>query len=174
LAYTKDHKTELLAEYTRLLKDSQAVFLLEYNKMRMKDVDTLRQKVRENGARANVVKNTLMELALQESAMHVEGLTGTTLAGFTKDDAPALAKTFVEVCKSDLFKLKGGYLDGKWVSADEIKMLADLPPLPVMRARILGILNAPASKLVRTLAEPARQIAAVVKAYSEQGAAQPA
>ena len=59
-------------------------------------------------------------------------------------------------------------------SADEIKMLADLPPLPVMRARILGILNAPASKLVRTLAEPARQIAAVVKAYSEQGAAQPA
>ncbi len=174
MAYTKDHKTELLAEYTRLLKDSQAVFLLEYNKMRMKDVDTLRQKVRENGARANVVKNTLMELALQQNEMHIEALTGTTLAGFSKDDAPALAKTFVEVSKSDIFKLKGGYLDGKWVTPEEIKMLADLPPLPVMRARILGVLNAPASKLVRTLAEPARQIAAVVKAYSEQGAAQPA
>jgi len=174
LAYTKEHKTELLAEYAKLLKDSQAVFLLEYNKMRMKDVDTLRQKVRETGGRTNVIKNTLMELALQQNEMHIEGLTGTTLAGFSLDDAPALAKTFVEVSKSDLFKLKGGYLDGKWVTPEEIKVLAELPPLPIMRSRILGVLNAPASKLVRTLAEPARQIAAVVKAYSEQGAAQPA
>jgi large subunit ribosomal protein L10 len=142
--------------------------------MRMKDVDNLRLKIRDNGGRANVVKNTLMELALQQNEMHVAGLTGTTLAGYSADDAPGLAKTFVEVSKSDLFKLKGGYLDGKWVTAEEIKILADLPPLPVMRARILGILNAPASKLVRTLAEPARQIAAVVKAFSEQGAAQPA
>lgn len=174
MAYTKEHKTELLAEYTKMLKDSQAVFLLEYNKMRMKDVDALRQKVRDRGARAHVIKNTLMELALQQNEMHIDSLTGTTLAGFTADDAPGLAKTFVEVSKSDLFKIKGGYLDGKWVSAQEIKVLADLPPLPVMRSVILGVLNAPASKLVRTLAEPARQIAAVVKAYSEQGAAQPA
>ncbi len=174
MAYTKKHKTELLDDYSQMLKDSQAVFLLEFNKMRMKDVDTVRVKVRETGSRASVVKNTLMELALQQNEMQVEGLTGTTLAGFTTDDAPGLAKAFVDVCKGDLFKLKGGYLDGKWVTPDEVKTLAELPPLPVMRARILGVLSAPATQLARTLAEPARQIAAVIKAYSDQGAAQPA
>jgi len=174
LAYTKARKAELLVEYTRLLKESQAVFLLEYSKMGMKDVDAFRAKVRETGSRANVVKNTLMELALKECDFASEEITGTTLAGFTATDAPALAKVFVDASKSDLFKLKGGYLDGKWVTPSEIKMLAELPPLPVMRARVLGVLNAPASQLVRTLAEPARSLAAVIKAFSEKGAAQPA
>jgi large subunit ribosomal protein L10 len=53
----------------------------------------------------------------------------------------------------------------------QVKSLASLPPLPVVRAQLLGVLQAPASKLVRTLAEPARQVAAVVKAYSEKNPA---
>ncbi len=174
MAYTKERKTAMLEEYTRLLKDSQAIFLLEYNKMGMKDIDALRVKVRDTGRRANVVKNTILELAVKQCNFKSEELSGTTLAGFATSDAPALAKVFVDATKSDLFKLKGGYLDGKWVTASEIKMLAELPPLPVMRARILGVLNAPASQLVRTLAEPARSLAAVIKAFSEKGAAQPA
>ncbi len=100
MAYSKKRKTEMIAQYTQWLKDSQAVFLLEYTKMRMKDVDTLRVKVRESGSRASVVKNTLLELALQNCDMKTAGIVGTTLAGFATSDAPALAKTFVDATKS--------------------------------------------------------------------------
>ena len=58
---------------------------------------------------------------------------------------------------------------GKALSASQVKALSDLPPLPVMRATLLGVLQAPASKLVRTIAEPARGLAAVVKAFTEKG-----
>ena len=64
--------------------------------------------------------------------------------------------------------MKGGFLGKQFITPVEVKSLADLPPLPVMRARLLGTLLAPASKLVRTLAEPARSLAGVFKAYSEK------
>ncbi len=72
---------------------------------------------------------------------------------------------------SEFVKIKGGYLEKKPISAAEVMALADLPPLPVLRAQLLGTIMAPASKLVRTLAEPARQLAAVIKAYADKDAA---
>ncbi len=69
---------------------------------------------------------------------------------------------------SDALKVKGGYLGHSAMSAADVKALAELPPLPVMRARLLGTILAPAGQLVRTLAEPARQVAAVLKAYADQ------
>ncbi len=69
-------------------------------------------------------------------------------------------------------KIKGGYLEKEPVSAEEIIALAELPPLPVMRARLLGTLMAPATQLVRILNEPGRQIAAVMRAFSEKEDAQ--
>ena len=65
-------------------------------------------------------------------------------------------------------RIKGGYLGNKSISKAQVEALAELPPLPVMRATLLGTIMAPASKLVRTIAEPARGLAAVVKAYSEK------
>jgi len=95
--------------------------------------------------------------------------------GFTADDVAALAKVFHEAAKSsESLKLKGGFLDQHYISPDEVKMLAELPPLPVVRAQLLGVISAPATKLVRTLAEPARMVAAVIKAKSEQNAPAPA
>jgi len=100
---------------------------------------------------------------------------GTLLVGFAYSDAPGLAKVFADASKNtEVFKLRGGYLEKELLSAQQVKALADLPPLPVMRATLLGVLQAPASKLVRTLAEPARSLAAVVKAYSDKGAPQAA
>jgi len=64
--------------------------------------------------------------------------------------------------------VKGGFLGKVIISETQVKALADLPPLPVMQATLLGVISAPATKLVRTLAEPARSMAAVVKAYSEK------
>jgi large subunit ribosomal protein L10 len=171
LAFTKKHKNAMLAQYEEWLQKSQGVFMLTYTKMSMKEVDNVRSKAREAGGQAHVVKNTLMEIALKEAGIESEPLTGTTLVGFALSDAPALAKAFTDILKADkaeTFKLKGGYLAKHSITASQVKELADLPPLPVMRARILGMINAPASQLARTIAEPARGLAAVVKAHTEQ------
>jgi large subunit ribosomal protein L10 len=170
LAFTKEHKAELLDQYEKWLNQSQVVLMLEYNHMGMKDIDVLRAKAREAGGQVHVVKNTLLGMALDKAGIKDKKyLEGTSLVGFALSDAAALAKVFNDAAKgSEIFKLKGGYMDGQAISSAEITALAELPPLPVMRARLLGLLVAPASKLVRTLAEPARQVAAVVKAYSEK------
>lgn len=176
MAFSKKHKTKLLSDYETWLNKSQAVFMLEYTKMTMKDIDAFRAKVRETGSEAHVVKNTLMQMAMTNAGYkNVTKAEGTLLVGFAYSDAPALAKVFSDASKnSEVFKLRNGYLEKEELSVQQVKALADLPPLPVMRATLLGVLQAPASKLVRTLAEPARSLAAVVKAYSDQGAAQAA
>jgi large subunit ribosomal protein L10 len=171
LAFTKKEKDEMLAQYQKWLEESQAVFMLSYGSMKMKDIDNLRAKVREVGGQAHVVKNTLMEIALKNTGVD-EPMVGSTLVGFALQDAPALAKVFSDATnKSEIFKLKLGFLNKQLISPGQIKDLADLPPLPVMRARILGAINAPASQLARTLAEPGRSLAAVIKAYADKDSA---
>jgi large subunit ribosomal protein L10 len=173
LAFTKKHKGVLVEQYTQWLRDSEAVLMLEYSKMTMKSVDDLRAKVRETGSRAHVVKNTLFEMASKQAGFPFQGdLKGTTLVGISQTDVAALAKVFADAAKdpNGAYKLKGGFVAGRQIKAEDIKALADLPPLPVMRAKLLGVLQAPAAKLVRTLAEPGRRVAAVVKAYSEKAA----
>ncbi len=176
MAFSKTHKTKMLADYETWLDKSQAVFMLEYTKMTMKDIDAFRAKVRETGSEAHIVKNTLMELAMKKAGYeNVTKAEGTLLVGFAYNDAPGLAKVFADASKnSEIFKLRGGYLGKQQLAVAQVKALADLPPLPVMRATLLGVLQAPASKLVRTLAEPARSLASVVKAYSDKGAPQAA
>jgi large subunit ribosomal protein L10 len=73
--------------------------------------------------------------------------------------------------ESDFLNIKAGYLDERLMNPEEVKSLANVPPLPVMRAQLLNTLLAPASQLVRTLSEPGRQVAAVMKAFSESGTA---
>lgn len=173
MAFTKQHKNKMVAQYAEWLRQSQGVFVLNYSKMTMKDIDTLRAKAREAGAEVHVVKNTLMKLALDEVGIQDKAVfDGASLVGFAFSDAPALAKVLSDATvKSEIFAIKGGYLGNQPLSPAQIKALADLPPLPVMRAMLLGTISAPASKLVRTIAEPARGLAAVIKAYSEKGAA---
>jgi large subunit ribosomal protein L10 len=168
VAFSKNDKSLMLKQYEGWLKQSQAVFLVEYNKMRVKDIDTLRNKARDAGGEMHVVKNTLMNIALKNAGIKSKPLTGTCLVGFAINDVPALAKVLTDATKnSELFKLKGGYLGGSSFAPESVKALAEMPPLPVMRARLLGMLNTPASQLVRTLAEPARGLAYVIRAHSE-------
>lgn len=169
MAFSKQHKSVMLKSYEQLVKQSQAVFVIEYKKMSMKEVDALRKKVRDAGGQLHVVKNTLMGIALDHNGVRHTTLAGTSLMGFAINDIPALAKVFMEQTKNtEVYKLKCGFMDGRQITAGDIKTLADLPPLPVMRAKLLGLLQAPAGKLVRTLAEPARSLAYVFKAYSTQ------
>lgn len=173
MAFTKEKKQAILAQYEEWLSKSQAVFTLEYNKVPSKEIDALRAKLREAGAELHITKNTLLKIALERAGIEVKGkLHGTTLCGFAFNDVPAVAQAFKEASKeAEKYVIKGGYMGKQSLTNAEVVALADLPPLPVLRATLLGLINAPASKLVRTLAEPARQVAAVVKAYSEKGQA---
>jgi large subunit ribosomal protein L10 len=172
LAFSKNHKEKLLSQYEEWIKDSQAVFMMEFTNMSVKDIEDLRAKVRETGGKAHVVKNTLMKIAMERAEIEYDSeLVKTTLAGFAFSEVPSLAKVFSDAAKdAERFNLKDGLYNGSVISIDHVKALADLPPLPVLRSQLLGVLQAPASKLVRTFAEPGRQTAAVIKAYSEKDA----
>lgn len=172
MAFTKKEKEQMMAQYKDWVNQSKAVFLVEYGSMTQKDVDAIRAKAREAGGAMHVVKNTLFDHVLTEMDIDFSGLLEkTTLVGFAFNDAPALAKVINDAAKSDIYKVKGGLLGNKALTPAQVKSLADLPPLPVMRAQLLGMLQAPASKLVRTTAEPGRSIAGVIKAYSEKAPA---
>jgi len=174
LAITKEKKIEIAAQYVEWLAQSKAIILAEYLGMNMKNMDELRAKVREAGGEFHIVKNTLMKRVLTEAGMPLdeEHFDNTTAIGFAFEDAPALAKTMTEFAKqSGVLKIKSGYLGERLISMDEVTSLANVPPLPVMRATLLSTLLAPASQLVRTLSEPGRQVAAVLKAYAEADAA---
>ena len=174
MAFTKEQKQKLLAQYEGWMRNSRAVMFLEYKNMNTKTVDGLRAKAREIGGELHIAKNTLLGLAMKQAGFQgVTELKGTTLCAFAFDDAPAMAKILqdaVRESKEELFKVKMGYLAGRAISGPQVIALAELPPLPVMRATLLAAIMAPASKLARTLAEPGRQIAAVIKARSEKEA----
>ncbi len=174
MAITKERKNALIDQYSEWLKQSKALVLTQYVGLTMKDIDNLRAKVRENGGEFHIVKNTLVQRAFEQNGYKIEKnqLEGSSAIVFAFTDAPATAKTITDFAKSSEFlKIKGGFLEKQALTPEGVKALAELPPLPVVRAQLLGTLLAPASKLVRTLAEPGRMIAAVIKAHAEPEAA---
>lgn len=173
MAITKEKKRELVVQYGEWLEKSRALIFTEYAGMKMKNLDELRAKVREAGGEFHIVKNTLMQRVLDEAGMDNEDehFINTLAVGFAFEDAPALAKVITDYAKeSGLLNIKAGYLGARLINAEEVTVLANVPPLPVMRATLLSTILAPASQLVRTLSEPGRQIAAVLKAYAEPDA----
>lgn len=165
MAFTKDEKSKMMAQYGEWLDKSQALYMLSYTKMDMPTIDAIRNKIREAGGEAHVVKNTLISKSLADKEYPAgEELTGTTLMNFAFTDAAAVAKAVSEVVKEYKMKVKYGYLDKNLLDASEVARLGTLPSLPEMRAKLLGTIQAPASQLVRTIAEPARGLAAVIQA----------
>jgi len=174
LAISKQRKEEVLAQYNDWIKRSEAVILVEYTGANMKSLDNLRAKIREAGGEFHVVKNTLVRRVFADNGMEIPAdlLVKSTAISFAFTDPASTAKALTDATKGNEFvKVKGGFMAGKAMSSAQVKALSDLPPLPVMRATLLGVLQAPAGKLVRTLAEPARGLAAVIKARSESAQA---
>lgn len=174
MAISKQRKEEVLAQYNDWVKRSEAVILVEYTGANMKSLDNLRSKIRDAGGEFHVVKNTLARRVFADNGMDIPGdlLEKSTAISFAFSDPASTAKALTDATKGNEFvKVKGGFMAGKALNPAQVKALSDLPPLPVMRATLLGVLQAPAGKLVRTLAEPARGLAAVIKARSEQAAA---
>lgn len=173
MAISKKRKDELVGIYVDWANQSQAMYVTEYLGLSMKQIDDLRTKVRESGGEFHIVKNTLGKVAFKQAGLPEaeKFLEGSTAIVFAYDHVPELAKTISDFARtSDFVKIKGGYFEKNLISAAEVVALAELPPLPIMRARLLGVIMAPASKLARTLAEPARQVATVLKAYADQEA----
>ena len=171
MAVSKEKKQETLTNYAEWLKKSQAVILVEYTGAKMKDLDSMRAKIRESGGEFHILKNTLARRAFEDNGMTLpkELLVKSTAVSFAFTDPASTAKALTEVTKGkDFIKVKGGFMSGQALNAAQVKALADMPPLPVVRAQLLGVLQAPASKLVRTIAEPARGLAAVVKAFADK------
>ena len=171
MAISKQRKNELVDFYSKNIGKSQAMIVTEYSGLNMKQIDDLRAKIREAGGEFHIVKNTLGQVAFEQGGFSNSSklLQGSTAVTFAFRDVPGIAKVLTEYARtSEFVKVKGGYLGKDMMTAEQVKALADLPPLPVVRSQLLGVLSAPASKLVRTLAEPARQVASVLKAYADK------
>jgi large subunit ribosomal protein L10 len=174
LAISRQKKDQVLAQYQAWFDRSQAVVLVEYTGVTVKQLDALRAKIRETGGEFHIVKNTLARKVFAEQNVQVpqEMLVNSTAMTFAFSDAAATAKALTEATKGlEAIKLKGGLLDKQVLSSEQVKALAALPPLPVVRSQLLGVLQAPAGKLVRTIAEPARSLAAVFQAYTDKAQA---
>lgn len=173
MAFTRKEKEAMVEQYKSWIDNSNAFFILSFEKMGMTTIDEAREKMREVNAEMHVVKNRLFKLALNEMKLDYEDSfwEENNLVGFAFSDAPSTAKVITEIAKTNVFDIRLGYMDQKMITAESVKALADLPTMPVMRGILLGTIMASASKLVRTLAEPARSMAAVIKAFSEEGQA---
>jgi large subunit ribosomal protein L10 len=173
LAITKERKEGLVKEYGALIQKSEGLILIEYRGLDMQGMGPLRTKVREASGELHVVKNTLARLALRQAGRTVPDdlLTQTTAIGFAFTDVPGVAKALTTFAKdSDFVKVKGAVLGGKVLTTQEVEALAELPPLSVVRAQLLGLLETPASRLAGVVASGVRQVINVVKAYSEKEA----
>jgi large subunit ribosomal protein L10 len=174
LTLTSEQKRERVAEYAALFKKSQGIILAEYTGLAMPGMNSLRNKVRDSQGEVHVVKNSLAAIAMKEAGLTAaaEKMTGSTLIVFGVADIVGVAKAVVESSKeSEFLKIKAGLLGGKLLTAAEVKSLAALPPLPALRARLAGVLKAPAGKVAGTIAAPARNVVGVFKAYSQKAAA---
>jgi len=176
LAITKEQKAEILRTYSELIRKSEALVLIEYKGLNMKGIDPLRRKVREASGELHVVKNTLARLALEQAGHKVPAdlWTQSTAIGFAFTDVPGVAKALTAAAKeSEFIKVKAGLLGRQVLTAQQVQALAELPPLPIVRAQFLGVLAAPASRLTGVIAGGVRQVMNVVKAYADKSDAKP-
>jgi large subunit ribosomal protein L10 len=157
--------------YTELINKSEGMILIEYRGLNMKGMGPLRGRLREASGELHVVKNTLAQRALESAGRKApaELFTRTTAIGFAFSDVAGVAKALTTYAKENEFvKVKGALLGGQVLTTKEVQALADLPPLPVVRAQLLGLFSTPATRLAGVVAGGVRQVVNVVKAYSEK------
>jgi len=166
-------KQILSKEYAVRLNSSPFFIVVNYQGLKVGHFSELRKRLTNAGAEVHVVKNSIFRIAAKEAGVaELNGSMAGQLAVVTgrKDisSAAKVLKTFGS--EFDRLKIKFGYLNNKRVEEAELMALADLPSIEVLRATLLGVLNAPATKLVRLLNTPATQLARVLQARVDKGA----
>lgn len=171
MAISRKRKEELLASYVELLDQSEAIFLTEYTGLSVKKMETLRGEVRKADGAFQVTKNTLLRYALEQSGKPIpaEVLTSQIATGFALGEAPSLAKALVDYAKKeDNFKLRAAILGDELLSPKQIEDLASLPSMDELRAKIIGLISAPARNVASTVAGGVRQVVNVLDAYARK------
>lgn len=166
-------KQFLTNEYVARLNGSPFFIVVGYQGLKVSHLTELRRRLREAGAEVHVVKNTVFRVAAKEAGVaDLNGsLTGQIAVVTGQKDVSAASKALKNfAAEFDKLKLKFGYLNNERLDEATIIALADLPSIEVLRAKLLGLLNAPATKLVTLINTPASQLAQVIKAKSEKAA----
>ena len=170
MAINKSKKEELVEQYKQIIQENSGLILTSYSGVSVKELEELRRKIRELDGSFVVVKNTLLRIALDEVNITLpeDGYSGTTAVGYASEDIPALAKTIVDMARDhDAMQVKAGVVSGETYTAAQVERLAALPPLPVVRGQLLGVLQAPAGRIAGVLASSVRQVMNVLNAYAE-------
>jgi large subunit ribosomal protein L10 len=169
----RSQKTEAVAELNRTFNEVGVVVVTRNLGMTVKQSTDLRNKMREAGASYKVAKNSLAIIALEGTDYTgiSDLLTGPTALAWSTDPVAA-ARVAVDFAKTnDKIEIVGGGMGAQVLDADGVKALASLPSLDELRAKIVGLVQAPATKLATITQAPAAQIARVLAAYAEKEAA---
>ena len=150
-----EQKKQVVADLVECLKNAQAGVLFDYRGLTVEQDTALRNELRSAGVQYHVVKNTLTRLAAKEVGLDDldEILHGPTALATSADDALAPAKVLAKFAKenAEVVSIKSGFMDGKVISVDEVNTYAQIPSKEVLISKMLGSLQAPISKLARTL-----------------------
>ena len=158
----REEKTELLNMLHEVFSNAESVVITEYLGLTVAEADELRNKVRDAGASLRVTKNRIARLAVKDTKF--EGLAdlfkGPVAMAYANDPIAACKACVEFATNNEKLVIVGGALSDKALTLDEIKELAAIPSMDELRAKLVGLLQAPAAKLAR-----------VTKAYSEKEAA---
>lgn len=167
----REEKKLISAEYVARLNASPFFLVVDYRGLGVAQFTELRKRLLKAGGEVHVVKNTIFRVAAKETGIaDLSGaLTGQLAVVTGRKDIAAVAKV-VKTYQSEFEKpkLQFGFLGNQRLSAEEVRAIADLPPLSELQGKILGLLQAPAQKLVALINTPGSQLARVIKAKSEK------
>jgi large subunit ribosomal protein L10 len=169
----RQEKERIVKELADRLKSSDTLLIADYRGLTMPEIDELRTKLLESGARFSVVKNTLTRLAAEEAGVKplLELIDGPTAIAFidADGDPAAAAKILNDTARTnDVLVIRGGLLEGDAVSDAEIKRLATLPPADVVRAQFAGAVAAPLTTIVGLFTAPLRDLVNIIDARIKQ------
>ena len=154
-------KQAIVADLTNKLQNAAAGVLVDYKGITVAEDTALRAELRQNDVQYSVVKNTLVRFALDDTGLKEldSVLNGTTSLAICHDDPVAPARVVNDFAKKidGRFEIKGGFMDGKVMPLNEVMALAEIPPLPVLRAQVLGTMLAPISGLACVLKQIAEK-----------------
>ena len=169
----RSEKADLVEELKRVFTETSVVVVTRNLGLSVAQSTDLRLKMRDAGAQFKVTKNRLALIALEGSRYGPIGdlLTGPTALA-TSSDPVAAAKVAVDFAKTtDRFEIVGGAMGDTVLDVNGIKALAALPSLDQLRSTIVGLVQAPATKIARTVSEPGAQLARIFSAYAAKEAA---
>jgi large subunit ribosomal protein L10 len=169
----KEQKERVVEQLAQRLRDSETLMVADYRGLTMPEIDELRSRLLEAGARFTVVKNTLTRRAAEAAGKEnvLELIDGPTAIAFleAEGDPVAVAKVLSETARrNDVLVIRGGVFEGAVVGDAEIKRLATLPPADVLRAQLVGAVAAPLTTVVGLFAAPLRDLVGVIDARIRQ------